>query len=120
MLRYLKGSVELKTMLSANFTTNKGFVFKWYIDAAFAVHTDFKSHSGRALTMGKGSINNISTKQKLNTKSFMEAELVGVDDVSIYVIWTKYFMEAQGYKTKENIIYQDNQSAILLEKMVLS
>ena len=25
-------------------------------------------------------------------------------------------MEAQGYKTRENVIYQDNQSAILLEK----
>ena len=25
-------------------------------------------------------------------------------------------MEAQEYKTKENIIYQDNQSAILIEK----
>ena len=41
---------------------------------------------------------------------------MGVDDVSRYVIWTKHFMEAQGYKTKENVIYQDNQSAILLEK----
>ena len=51
--------------------------------------------------MGKGSINNISTKQKLNTKSSTEAELMGVDDISMYVIWTKHFIEAQGYKTKE-------------------
>ena len=40
--------------------------------------------------MGKGSINNISTKQKLNAKSSIEAELVGVDDISMYVIWTKH------------------------------
>ena len=115
MLRYLKGRVDLKTTLSANFATNKGLVFQWYIDAAFAIHADFKSHSGRALTMGKGSINNILTKQKLNTKSSTEAELVEVDDILMYVIWTKHFMEAQGYKTKENIICQDNQNAILLE-----
>ena len=41
---------------------------------------------------------------------------MGVDKVSIFVIWTKHFMEAQGYKTKENTIYQSNQSMILLEK----
>ena len=53
MLRYLKKTVDLKTTLSANFAANKGLVFKWYIDAAFAVYADFKSHSGRALTMGR-------------------------------------------------------------------
>ena len=63
MLRYLNGTTELKTTLSANFETNKGLVFKWYIDAAFAVNADFNSHTGGALTMGKGSINNILTKQ---------------------------------------------------------
>ena len=30
-------------------------------------------------------------------------------------IWTKLFMEAQGYKICKNILYQDNKSAILLE-----
>ena len=63
MLRYLKGTAELKTTLSANFTMNKRLVFKWYIDTAFVVHADFKSYSGGALTIGKGSISNISTKQ---------------------------------------------------------
>ena len=94
MLRYLKETIDLRTTLSANFATNKGLVFKQYIDAAFTVHVDFKSHSGRALTMDKGSINNILTKQKLNTKSSTEAELVGVNDILMYVIWTKHFMEA--------------------------
>jgi hypothetical protein len=31
-------------------------------------------------------------------------------------MWTRYFLEAQGYGVKENIVYQDNISAILLEK----
>ena len=31
------------------------------------------------------------------------------------VLWTKLFVEAQGYKVKRNILYQDNKSAILLE-----
>jgi hypothetical protein len=32
------------------------------------------------------------------------------------IIWTNPFLEAQGYGTKETILCQDNQSAILLEK----
>ena len=29
-------------------------VIKWMVDAAFAVHPDFKSHSGAMMSMGKG------------------------------------------------------------------
>jgi hypothetical protein len=32
------------------------------------------------------------------------------------ILWTRYFLEAQGYDIKVSIIFQDNQSAILLEK----
>ena len=31
------------------------------------------------------------------------------------VCWTKYLLEAQNYNVTENILYQDNQSATLLE-----
>ena len=31
-------------------------VLKWYVDASFAVHPDFKSHSGAVLTMGEGTL----------------------------------------------------------------
>jgi hypothetical protein len=32
------------------------------------------------------------------------------------VLWTRNFLEAQGYVVHDNVVYQDNQSAILLEK----
>ena len=32
------------------------------------------------------------------------------------MLWTSYFLEAEGYGINENILYQDNMSAILLEK----
>jgi hypothetical protein len=51
----------------------------------------------------------------LNTKSSTEAELVGADDVLPQMLWTLYFLEAQGYKIDNNILYQDNKSSILLE-----
>ena len=67
------------------------------------------------MTLGKGSLYNESTNQKLNTKSSTEAELIAVDNVSVQVLWTKYFLDIQGYGCTEIIIYQDNQSAILME-----
>jgi hypothetical protein len=41
---------------------------------------------------------------------------VGVDDGMPLVIWTRNFMIEQGYNAKDNVAYQDNQSAILLER----
>jgi len=52
------------------------------------------------------------SKQNLNTKSLTEAELVGVDNVVSEIIWTQYFLQAQGYGVNDNIIYQDNLSAM--------
>ena len=91
-------------------------IIKWHVDAAFAVHPDFKSHTGATFTMGKGSIQNMSRKQKMNTRSSTEAELVAADDAIGAILWTKLFLEAQGYEVKQNILYQDNKSTILLQQ----
>ena len=64
--------------------------------------------------MGHGGVITISSKQKLNTKSSTEAELVGADDVLTPLIWTNYFLQAQGQNYKA-VLYQDNKSAMLLE-----
>jgi hypothetical protein len=57
-----------------------------------------------------------STKQKLTTRSYKESEILGADDFMPAICWTRYFMEAQGYQVQDNILFQDNKSAILLEK----
>ena len=69
--------------------------------------------------MGKdrhGSIISISKKPKLNTKRSTEAELIGEDVAMPQMLWTRYFLEAQGYGIDENILYQDNMITMLLEK----
>ena len=62
----------------------------------------------------RGGVLSSSSKQKLNTRSSCEAELVGADDISTKLLWTKLFMEAQGFKILDNIVYQDNKSTMLL------
>jgi hypothetical protein len=40
---------------------------------------------------------------------------VGADDAIPQMMWTRYFLEAQGYKVNKCILNQDNMSAMLLE-----
>ena len=114
-MRYLQGSLHVPLTLEAeNFQ-----IIKWWVDASyasFAVHPNMKSHTGGAMSLDRGMIYGTSVRQKINTKSSTEGELVGVNDVMPQILWTRYFiMEAQGYNIKDTVVYQDNQSAILLE-----
>jgi hypothetical protein len=34
----------------------------------------------------------------------------------LQVLWTRYFVEAQGYSVEDSVVHQDNQSSILFEK----
>ena len=111
MMKYLHSTKKMHLTLSADSLR----VIKWHIDASFAVHPDFKSHTGSIMTMGGGAVQSMSRKQKLNSRSSTHAELIGVDDAITQVLWTKLFMEEQGYPIEKNILYQDNMSSILLE-----
>jgi hypothetical protein len=73
------------------------------------------SHTGGAKSMGTGAVHSTSKKQKLNTKSSTEAELVGINDVLPQALWTKYFIEAQDYDVS-TILNQDSQSTIKLSE----
>ena len=68
------------------------------------------------MSFGTGALVCKSSKQKLNTKSSTEAELVGASDYLPHTIWVKMFLGAQGYDVHTNIFEQDNESAIRLEK----
>jgi hypothetical protein len=112
LMKYLEGTIGLPLILGMD----KSGKIRWYTDAAFAAHNNMKSHTGAVMTMGQGAANSQSSKQKLNTKSSTESEFVAVDDVISQVIWTRYFLEGQRERINDNIVYQDNQSAIKLEK----
>jgi hypothetical protein len=55
-------------------------------------------------------------KQKCNTKSSTKTEIIALHDKLSDVIWMRYFVECQGYDIDECIIFQDNMSALSLEK----
>ena len=76
VIKYLRRTKFIKLTLEADHLNMN----HWYIDGAFAVHEDMRSHTGSFMTFGKGMMNGNSTKQKINTDSSTVAELVAVHD----------------------------------------
>ncbi len=83
-MEYLRKDHTRPLVLGAK---NDGLLM-WYVDASFAVHPNMRGHTGGGLTMGRGFPITASIKQKLNTQSSTETELVGVDDMMPISIWT--------------------------------
>ena len=75
---------------------------KWWVDT-----DNMRTHSGIYMTLRKGTTYSASSKQKLNTKSSTEAELVAIDNSIGQVLWTRHFLAT-------TTIYQDNKSTIIL------
>jgi hypothetical protein len=110
VLQYLKGTKSMPLNLSID---NLQYT-KWFVDASHGVHVDCKGHTGAGMTLGKGAVMSSSRKQKINTRSSTESEIVGVDDAMPSVLWSLYFLQEQGYGTTHAVIFQDNKSAILV------
>jgi hypothetical protein len=67
------------------------------------------------MTLGMGTTISFSNKLKVNTKSSTESEIVGANQALSFLLHTRYFIKAQGFSIKQNILFQDNQSTVCLE-----
>jgi hypothetical protein len=112
LMRYIRGTHKMPLIL----ITNGSGILKWWVDASFAVHPNMRGHSGGGLSLGRGFPIVSSTKQNLNTQSSTETDIVDDDHFMPAICWTRYFMKTQGYAVKDNVLFQDNKSSILLEK----
>ena len=110
LIKYLQGSKQVGLCLSAAEETE----VTAFIDASHGIHADGRGVTGALISLGKGAIESISSKQKINTKSSTETELVGLSDYASQVIWIRDFMIGQGYQIGPATIYQDNQSTMAL------
>ena len=78
---------------------------KWWVDSSYMVQPDMRSYTGVVMSLGKGATYSASTKQKLNMKSSLEAELVAIDDAMAQVLWKRHFLAAQGEYVPTTTIY---------------
>ncbi len=64
VLKYLHGMVYLSLTLDASKMT----LVQWWVDASFVVHSDYRSHTGAVMSLGKGGVISMSRKQKIKYK----------------------------------------------------
>ena len=94
-----------------------GICVRVFIDAAYGVHEDGKSHTGSCVVIGDvGAVHCKSSKQSIVTKSSTEAELVALSDSANQGLYVRNFLIAQGYAMGPVVAYQDNTSCMALVK----
>jgi hypothetical protein len=109
LLKYIRGMIYMPLILRVDILS----VVKWWVNASFTTHENCYGHTGGMMSRGKCSLIGSSMKQKINTRSSTEVELVGANDM-MPMMWTCYFIEVRGYKVNESILNQENLSAMLL------
>ena len=92
---------------------NLSEVLNW-IDASYSVDNRMSIYMVEAIAMVYGIIHGYSPKN-INIKSSIEAELVGMSEYIPYNLWLVMLLNEQGYEIKDNVVFQDNKSAILME-----
>ena len=73
-------------------------------------------HTGLVMSFGHGAAYSASSRQKINKLSSTETEIVGISDSMPKNMWVLYFTKAQGRQVNDNILNEDNTSAIRLAK----
>lgn len=111
VLSYLKYTLSLHVTIHCKQIDN----LTWYIDGSYATHADMTGQSGAVLVTGGCVVLSRSNKEKVNTRSSTEVELIAVDDAVPTVQWEKSFMKEQGYDL-DTLIKEDNRSTMLLIK----
>ena len=112
LLRYLIHTRDRGLLLRPG---EKGITVSAYIDAAYGVHADLKSHTGSCIVIGEvGAVHCRSSKQQIVCKSSAEAELVALSDCANQGLYLRKFLLEQGHPVGPVTVYQDNLSCMAL------
>ena len=109
VLQYLNSTKDLPLI----FHKQHNMTLNIFIDASYGQHIDRKSHTGSIVQLNQSSILSKSTKQRINTKSSSEAELVAISDSIGDLLHIQNMLHELGYPIA-SAIHQDNQSTIQL------
>ena len=112
VLRYIAGTKDRGVILRPG---KLGVCVRLYVDAAYGVHSDGKSHTGSCVVIGDvGAVHCKSSKQSIVTKSSTEAELIALSDSANQGLFIRNFLIAQGHLVPPVTVYQDNTSCMAL------
>jgi hypothetical protein len=112
VLGYLKGTVE-RTLLLRRSGMESTVVA--YVDAAYALHGDSKSHTGVVIYVGGTLAYVASRKQKCMSKSPTEAELIALtDNLGLVELFQEFVEFVSRKKIEPPVVYQDCNAVVTL------
>jgi hypothetical protein len=112
VIRYLAGTISRTQLLRA---TNTDCNIVAYIDAAYALHGDSKSHTGVVIYVGNTLVYVSSRKQKCMSKSPTEAELIALtDNLGLVELFQEFVDFVTKKTTKTPVIFQDCNAVVTL------
>jgi len=114
-MRYVIGTREIGLRLYSH----EGVKLFATVDASYACHPDFKSHSGCTLHIGKDSASliTISKKQKITADSSTSAEFIATHLIAKEIMWARNLLKSVGYPQEEpTTLFEDNMSTIAMIK----
>ena len=107
LLQYINGSKDHQLILDAS-----DMKVRQWIDAAFGIHIDGRSHSASCLALGNAFVSCKSSKQKLTSANSTEAEIAATSDKHELCIVLVEFLMDMGYDVGKPTIFQDNTATI--------
>jgi hypothetical protein len=114
VLRYLAGTPQM----GPTYYTTQGPILVCYVDCAYGVHSDGRSHGGFSLHIGRGNAPffvNSKRQSECVAVGSMESEYVCLSSAARKVLEFRYFLEDIGFpQSAPTIIFEDNMSAINL------
>ena len=113
VLNYVVGTKHLGLLLSGG----EGVKLYCTVDASYASHSDFKSHTGCTLHLGRhsASFRSLTKKQTVMADSSTVAEYIGIHLAAKEVMWTRNFLFELGFEQLQaTTVFEDNQSTIKL------
>ena len=119
-LDLLKAKRIVKYIASApnigiNYYSNSSMKLMIHADASHLVHPDGFGHTGIVITLGNSVVFARSVKQKMQTLSSTESEMIALQEASTYVVWMRYLLKELGYNLNSpTVVTQDNQSATVI------
>ena len=95
--------------------STNGITLHATVDASYACHEDFKSHSGCTVHVGNlsGSLMTKSAKQKITADSSTAAEFIATHIVAREILWARRFLASIDFpQINPTTLYEDNKSTI--------
>jgi hypothetical protein len=95
-----------------HYPPNCSMTLRVHADASHHIHPDGYGHTGIVIMLGNSFLHARSVKQKLQTLSSTESELIALQEASTYVVWLRHLLSELGFDmNKPTVVTQDNQSA---------